>query len=367
MKGLRGQGRIFKRGEKYWVAYYVDVDGKSKEQRESAGYTMADAKKLLKSRWIEIHSGRFVDPKKAKITVNDLLDNYLVHLKNKGAKSVSRLISDLKRIRETFGNLRAINVKSPMMDQYISEQLELGRANATINRGVSALKTAFNLAKKQEILRDVPYFATLMEDNARQGFFEKAEYEAVLEHLPDYLKGLVQIAHNTGWRKAEISNLTWKSVDRVARELRLRTSKNGEGRCIPLLGELWDIIERQWAAREVKLKDRTLISQWVFHNKGNQIKSYYKAWHTACNKAGILGKLPHDFRRTAARNMTRAGVSETVAMSITGHKTNSMFRRYNITSQEDKQQALIATEEYVRGQPSEKKIYPLPTGTLPKK
>ena len=56
-----------------------------------------------------------------------------------------------------------------------------------------------------------------------------------------------------------------------------------------------------------------------------------------------------------------------MAMSITGHKTNSMFRRYNITSQEDKQQALLATEEYVRGQPSEKKIYPLPTGTLPKK
>ena len=86
MKGLRGQGRIFKRGEKYWVAYYVDVDGKSKEQRESAGYTMADAKKLLKSRWIEIHSGKFVDPKKAKITVNDLLDNYLVHLKNQGGE-----------------------------------------------------------------------------------------------------------------------------------------------------------------------------------------------------------------------------------------------------------------------------------------
>jgi integrase len=356
MKGLRGQGRIFKRGEKYWVAYYVDVDGKSKEQRESAGYTMADAKKLLKSRWIEIHSGKFVDPKKAKITVNDLLDNYLVHLKNKGAKSVSRLISDLKRIRETFGGFRAINVKSPMMDQYISEQLELGRANATINRGVSALKTAFNLARKQELLKDVPFFTTLREDNARQGFFEKAEYEAILDHLPDYLRGVVQMAYKTGWRRAEILNLKWESVDRQAKELRLRTSKNREGRCIPLQGELWDVIESQWEAREVKLKDRTLISQWVFHNQGQQIQSYYKAWHTACNKAGIPGKLPHDFRRTAARNMTRAGVSETVAMSITGHKTNSMFRRYNITSQEDKQQALLATEEYVRGQPSEKKV-----------
>jgi integrase len=363
MKGLRGQGRIFERGEKHWIAYYVD----GVEHRESAGNTEAEAKRKLKAKLNEIHSGRFIDPRKAKITVNELLNNYLTHLKNKGAKSVTRLTSDLKRIRENFGSYRAVNVKSPMMDQYISEQRKQGRANATINRGVSALKTAFNLARKQEILKDVPFFATLREDNARQGFFEKAEYEAILDHLPDYLKGVVQMAHKTGWRRAEILNLTWEAVDFQAKELRLRTSKNKEGRCIPLQGELWDVIERQWEAREVKLKDRTLISHWVFHNNGQQIKSYYKAWHTACNKAGIPGKLPHDFRRTAARNMTRAGVTETVAMSITGHKTNSMFRRYNITSQEDKKQALLDTEEYVRGQPSEKRIYPLPTGTLPKK
>jgi integrase len=363
MKGLRGQGRIYRRKNKCWIAYYVE----GIEHRESAGNTEADAKRMLKAKLNEIHSGRFIDPKKAKITVNELLDNYLTYLKNKGAKSVARLTSDLKRIRENFGNHKAVNVKSPMMDKYISEQLELGRANATINRGVSALKTAFNLAKKQEILKDVPFFTTLREDNARQGFFEKAEYEAVLKHIPDYLKGVVQMAHYTGWRRAEILNLTWQSVDIQAKELRLRTSKNKEGRCIPLLGELWDIIENQWTVREVELKDKTLLSQWVFHNKGKQIKSYYKAWHTACEKAGIPGKLPHDFRRTAARNMTRAGVSETVAMSITGHKTNSMFRRYNITSQEDKRQAFLDTEGYLRDQPSEKKIHLLPTGTLPKK
>ncbi|MBT5260289.1 MAG: site-specific integrase [Nitrospina sp.] len=364
MKGLiRGQGRVFMRGKKYWIAYYV----RGEEHRESGGNTKADAKRKLKTRLNEIHSDKFIDPRTAKITVNELLDNYLTHLKNKGAKSVSRLTSDLKRIREYFGCYRAINVKPPMVDQYISEQLKRGFANATINRGLSALKTAFNLARKQEILNDVPFFTTLREDNARQGFFEKAEYEAILSHLPGYLKGAVQLAYKTGWRRAEILNLTWESVDLQAKELRLWTSKNREGRCIPLQGELWDVIERQWAAREVNLKDRTLISHWVFHNKGKQIQSFYKAWHTACDAAGYPGKLPHDFRRTAARNMTRAGVTETVAMSITGHKTNSMFRRYNITSQEDKKQALLDTEEYVRGQSSEKKIYPLPTGTLPKK
>lgn len=161
-------------------------------------------------------------------------------------------------------------------------------------------------------------------------------------------------------------NLTWESVDRQAKELRLKTSKNDEGRCLPLQGELWDVIQLQWAAREVKLKDRTLISQWVFHRKGKQIKSYYKAWHKACFKAGISGKLPHDFRRTTVRNMDRAHVPPTVAMKITGHKTDAIYKQYNITSQEDQAQALLDTEEYLKGQPSEKKIHPLPTGTLPK-
>ncbi len=356
-------GRIYQRGNKYWMAYYVN----GKEYRQAAGNTEKDAKRNLKAKNKEILGDRFVDPQKAKTTVNELLDNYLTYLTNKGAKSVSRLTSDLKRIRENFGCRRAINLKSQMVDQYISEQLGLEFANATINRGVSALRAAFNLAKKQEILRDVPFFTILSEDNARQVFFEKAEYESVLESLPDYLKGLIQVAHITGWRKAEVLGLTWESVDRQARELKLRTSKNKEGRCIPLEGELWNIIEGQWAVREVKLNDKTLISKWVFHNRGKQIKSYYKAWHKACDAAGVCGKLPHDFRRTAARNMTRAGVSETVAMKITGHKTNAMFRRYNITSQEDMTKALVATEEYLSDQPSEKKILHLPTGTLPKK
>ena len=347
MKVLRGQGRIFKRVEKYWIAYYVG----GKEKRESAGYKEADAKKLLKVRLGEIHSGQFIDPKKAKTTVDELLDNYIIHLRNKGAKSINTLVSHLKPVREMFGCERAIDINGQRIEKYILDRRSHA-ANATINRGLGGLKQAFNLARKQKVLSHELYIPKLKEDNTRQGFFEKKEFDAIVLELPEYLKDFVRFAYCTGWRKGEMVSLTWDLVDRSAKEIRLKTSKNGTGRCLPLEGELWDLIERRWSARKVKSKiGEVSISPLVFHREGGVVGDYRKAWKTACNKAGYPGKLVHDFRRTAARNMTRAGVTETVAMSITGHKTASMFQRYNITSSDDKRQALIATQEHVKSLP----------------
>ncbi|MBT5377259.1 MAG: site-specific integrase [Nitrospinaceae bacterium] len=353
MKGLiRGQGRVFKRNKKYWIAFYV----RGEEHRESAGYKEADAKKLLRIRLEENHSGKFIGAKKEKITVNDLLDSLIIHLENMGAKSVNTLVSHLKPIREMFGCDRAVDLNGQRIEKYIQDR-KSGRseaANATINRGLGGLKQAFNLARKQGCLNHELYIPKLKEDNARQGFFEKKEFDGIVAELPDYLKDFVRFAYQTGWRKGEMVSLTWGLVDRSAKEIRLQTSKNGTGRCLPLEGELWNLIERRWSARKVESKNGEVsISHLVFHREGVAIGDFRKAWKTACNKAGYPGKLFHDFRRTAARNMTRAGVTETVAMSITGHKTASMFQRYNITSSDDKRQALIATQEHVNSLSSE--------------
>jgi len=75
------------------------------------------------------------------------------------------------------------------------------------------------------------------------------------------------------------------------------------------------------------------------HDRQNKqpqaIGSYQKHWHAACRAAGCPGRIPHDFRRTAVRNLVRAGVPERVAMMLTGHKTRSVFERYNIVSSGD--------------------------------
>jgi len=264
-----------------------------------------------------------------------------------------------------FGCFRAIDLNGEQIEKYIRERKKVA-ANATINRGMGGLKQAFNLARKQGRLNHELYIPKLTEDNVRQGFFEDNEFEAVVSNLPEYLKDFIRFAYHTGWRKGEMVSLTWDLVDRSAREIRLGTSKNGTGRCLPLEGELWSLIERRWSARKVESKNKEMsISPLVFHRNGKPVGDYRKAWKTACKRAGCLGKLVHDFRRTAVRNMTRARVTETVAMSITGHKTASMFQRYNITSSDDKRQALLATQEHIKSLSSEEKVIPI-QDALPK-
>lgn len=77
------------------------------------------------------------------------------------------------------------------------------------------------------------------------------------------------------------------------------------------------------------------LCPWVFHRDGHQVAWFYDGWHTACTKAGVLGRLFHDLRRSAVRNLTRAGINESVAMKISGHETTSVFKRYDIISNAD--------------------------------
>ncbi len=154
----------------------------------------------------------------------------------------------------------------------------------------------------------------------------------MLEHLPEYLKPPMIFAYLTGWRSSEVLSLTWRNIDFPAQEIRLEpgTTKNDEGRTFPfsVLPPLADLIYTQ---RQRTPKDIT----WVFNNNGKPIKDYYDAWRKACKAAKLPGKLVHDFRRTAVRNLERAGVPRSVAMKLTGHKTEAVYRRYAIVSPAD--------------------------------
>jgi integrase len=150
--------------------------------------------------------------------------------------------------------------------------------------------------------------------------------------------------------EGEVFTLEWTDVDQRARLIGLRPeeSKNGQGRALALEGDLWLIIQRCWNARTVTRKNETtVISRYVFHHDGHQIVDIKKAWASACKAAGVGPRLFHDFRRTAIRNRIRAGVPETVAMKISGHKARSVFDRYNITDERDLREAMMKTQAYL--------------------
>ncbi len=113
------------------------------------------------------------------------------------------------------------------------------------------------------------------------------------------------------------------------------TTKNDEGRVFPFTQELRGLLMQQKEETERLQRQKDMLIPWVFHREGKKVGDFRKSWETACKKAGVPGRIPHDFRRTAVRNLVRAGVPERVAMQMTGHKTRSVFERYNIVSEGD--------------------------------
>jgi integrase len=145
-------------------------------------------------------------------------------------------------------------------------------------------------------------------------------------------------------------------VDRVTGVLRLPDDKAGEGRVIPISAEMAAVLDRRWADRSTRRWDgRVLVPPWVFHGTwGGRLndETVYAAWYRAADAAGLPRKGLHDFRRTVARDLVEgAGVSEKVAMLVTGHKTAAMFKQYQIGDRRDMaraQAALAAFRAQVR-------------------
>ena len=262
----------------------------------------------------------------------------------KKRKSAWTLKIRLAHLKPFFGGRRMADIGAADIEEYQQKRRREKAGNGRINRELQVLRRMFNLARKKgQLLHDhVPVFEMLTEPAPRQGFFERDQFDAVLEQLPERLRNIALFGYYTGWRMGEITNLQWSQVNRKAGELRLDTSKNGEGRNLPYaaMPELKEVIDEQWKVRERLIADHDVITQWVFPKMrgarpGDNVGNFHGAWRTACKNAHCPGRLFHDFRRTVACNLTRRGVAEAVAMKITGHKTRVMFQRYNIASAAD--------------------------------
>ena len=328
---MRGMGRIFKRGSVYWVAYYH----RGKEYRESThSENENQAGKLLKQRVGEMSRGHLIGPSEEKMSFEDLASILLTDYEINGKRSIESIRLSIRHLRERFGLGRAIDITPDRIAAYVRERQREGAANGSINRELAALKRAFTLATRAGKLTSAPYVPLLEENNSRRGFLDHGSFLALCEALPKHLKDPVTFLYLSGWRVSEMRTLEWRDVDLPGRELCLRpeVSKNKDGRPFPLRGDLLAIIQR---AHEKRRPD----CPFVFHYEGEPIGDFRKAWKTACKKAGVSGIIVHDLRRTAVRNMVRAGIPERVAMELSGHKTRRVFDRYNIVNDADRARA----------------------------
>jgi len=167
-----------------------------------------------------------------------------------------------------------------------------------------------------------------------------------MANLPSELADFTLFAWLTGMRKGEIASLRWEDFDGDCIRLRAENAKNGTAQLIPLEGELVELIERRKVARPVKANGMTMMSALIFHRAGKPICEFRKTWATACRLAGVR-RLFHDLRRSACRNMVIAGVAQVTAMQLSGHKTDSMFRRYAIVAENDMRTALRVTQSHL--------------------
>jgi integrase len=364
-KGEKKSGIYVRDDSPYlWIAY----THRKKRLFESTKTTrFKEAQALLEQRKREIGTGKFIQRKLDDIKLEELAEDFIDHYEN--MKSAPRARVSKEHLLRILGKDTPANeITTEDIKKYRKHREGEKRKNgeapsiATINRELAALKKMFSLGTMETPpkVAAIPFIPMIKENNTRTEFFEHDEYLDLRTALPRQWSAFVTAAYHTGMRAGELRGLTWKQVRfGVDKEgspvgsmtLAPGTTKNNKGRTVYMPEELLDVLKEQ----DTWTKENWPDCPWVFHVDGEQVREsgYRSDWNLACKAVGLEGRRMHDFRRTGIRKLVRAGVSDTVAMKISGHKTRSIFDRYNITDDTDLREAakkLDAAQKHESGQ-----------------
>jgi integrase len=364
-KREKGEGGLFKtaRSRFWYIQYYQN----GRQIRISSGTIVKDkARTILRKLMGDRDNGSIPVNEIRKLRYSDLRTSLIEHYIAKGKKSLrlksdgSESIPGLTILDEFCGykseivdgklavtevGVSVLSLNTNFARRFARKRREEGTGNAAINRSLACLRIMFNLAKKENKIQNVPYIEFQKEPPARKGFLKRADFARLIRVLPTRLQPLVTFLYWCGCRIGETLQIEWSQVDLDARLIRLdpEQTKNAEARNIPLPSELVHMLS------EVELKEGRVFD-------GTNLR---KEWIKACAVCGLgtvtevedrrydpiySGLTLHDLRRSAVRNLIRAGNNEKKTMMISGHKTRDVFDRYNIVSTDDVQDAMRKVE-----------------------
>ncbi len=356
----KGEGGLFRvAGSRFWRAQYIH---NGKVIRVSTEETVKQkALAVLQRLMGDAARGLPPLPDAHKIRYADLRRGLIADYEAKGNRSLTTTadgedyINGLKQLDEFFGfgpdnpGPPVTQITTDTSRDFAEKRQADGVGTAMVNRSLSCLRRMLRIAHEDNKLQFIPKIRLLKEPPARRGFLEQEKFEELIALLPTHLRPLVTFLYYCGVRVNEARQIEWPQVNLDARLIRLEEeqTKTAEARVVPLPSVLVAML------REVKPK-----SGLVFSDVNLRVE-----FEKACDACGLgkrtkiepkdedgyvwykyKGLLLHDLRRSAVRNLRKAGVNESVIMRISGHKTAEVFRRYNIVSTDDVSTAMRTLE-----------------------
>jgi integrase len=346
---------LYRRGNVWWAN--ISVNGR-RIRLTTECTKRPDAEKWAKAKEGKLVGGEPTLPRADRVKYDEAAADLRSYYVTSGARDPKEAGWRLARLDRYFTGRRLAAIGPADSTVYAQARQGQGASNATINRELAVLGRMLRLAHENNKLLRLPMLRKLEEAAPRSGFFEADQYEAVRRRLPEDARVACDLAYTFGWRmQSEVLPLEWRHVDLRAATVRLEpgSTKNHDGRMVYLTPALLAALAAQ--RERVKALEKRLdrIIKWVFpHLKGAKQQSVglrhvrvlgerrqdlRRCWLTACKAAGVPGRLKHDFRRTAVRNLERSGVSRSVATKITGHRTEAVYRRYAIVNDQDLREA----------------------------
>lgn len=325
-----GSGSIFRVGRIWHVQVWVDgkpIKRSSHSEDKQAARDLRD--ELLGKR----RAGEFVVAGQWP-SCGELLEQFLDYAKRE-LKPETAYIYELVVRAHLLPFFGRVPIDKLTVEELRSYRRKRGGSvkDTTINRELALLSSALYRARHDGLAIQVPPFPMAREDNARQGFIEEPDFLRFLDQLPcPGLRAFAACAYYAGMRRGELIRLRLDEIDLERNLLTIREAKGGEGRVAPI----FDGVMRAELERVVRLARPRQQLAFVWLNGGRiSIRNFYDAWHAAADRAGLAGYIPHDSRRSAARNMRNRGVPQAMRMKVLGHKTDSMDRRYSIVDLQD--------------------------------